>query len=72
MLNAELVDIEKCLQGNKKYLIVVKTHAMIVGSMQNVNDVPALTALLPVFQVGDTDVYLVNIIKNLGLLIDNK
>ena len=71
VLNAELVDIEKWLQGNKLSLNVVKTQAMIVGSMQNVNKMAVQPTLLPVFHVGGTDIDLVNKVKYFGLHIDN-
>ena len=71
VLNAELVVIEKWLQGNKLSLNVDKTQAMIVGSMQNVNKMVMLPTLLPVFHVGGTDIDLVNKVKYLGLHIDN-
>ena len=67
VLNAELVDIEKWLQGNKLSLNVVKTQATKVGSMQNVNKMAAQPALLPVFHVGGTDIDLGNKVKCLGL-----
>ena len=44
---------------------------MIVGSMQNVNNMAVQPALLPVFHVGGTDIDLVNRVKYLGLRIDN-
>ena len=71
VLNAELVDIEKWLQGNKLSLNVVKTQAMIVGSMQNVNEMAVQPTLLPVSHEGGTDIDLVNKVKYLGLHIDN-
>ena len=71
VLNAELVNIEKWLQGNKLSLNVVKTQAMIVGSMQNVNKMAVQPTLLPVFHVGGTDIDLVNKVKYLGVHIDN-
>ena len=71
MLNAELIDIEKWLQGNKLSLNVVKTQAMIVGSIPKLNKMAVQPALLPVFHVGGTDIDLVNKVKYLGLLIDN-
>ena len=42
VLNAELVVIEKWRQGNKISLNVDKTHAIIVGSMQNANKMVVL------------------------------
>ena len=54
VLNAELVDIEKWLQGNKLSLNFVKTRAMIVGSTQGVSEVAVQPSLLPVFHVGGT------------------
>ena len=72
VLNAELVDIEKWLQGNKLSLNVVKTKAMIVGSMPNANKMAVQPALLPVFHVGGTDIDSVNKVKYLGLHIDNR
>ena len=71
VLNAERVDIEKWLQGNRLSLNVVKTQAMIVGSMPNVNKIAVQPALIPVFHVGGTDIDLVNDVKYLGLHIDN-
>ena len=71
VLNAELVNIEKWLQANQLSLNVVKTQAMIVGSMPNVNKMAGQPALLPVFHVGGTDIDLVNKVKYLGLHIDN-
>ena len=56
VLNAELVNIEKWLQANQLFLNVVKTQAMIVGSMPNVNKMAVQPALLPVFHVGGTDI----------------
>ena len=70
VLNAELVVIEKWLQGNKLSLNVDKTQAMIVGSMQNVNEMVVQPTLLPVFHVGGSDIDLVNKVKYLGLHID--
>ena len=71
VLNAELVDIEKWRQGNKLSLNVIKTQAMIVGSMQNVNKMAVQLTLLPVFHVGGTDFDLRNKVNYLGLYIDN-
>ena len=71
VLNAELVNIEKWLQCNKLSLNVVKTQAMVVGSMQNVNKMAVQPTLSPVFHVGGTDIDLVNKVKYLGLHIDN-
>ena len=71
VLNAELVVIEKLLQGNKPSLNVVKTQAMIVGSMQNANKMVVQPTLLPVLHLGGTDIDLVNKVKYLGLHIDN-
>ena len=39
--------------------------------MQNVNEIAGQPALMPVFNVGGTDIDLVNKVKYLGLLIDN-
>ena len=71
VLNAELVDIEKWLQGNKLSLNVKTQQALIVGSMRNVNKTSKQPALLRVFHVDGTDIDLVNKVKFLGLLIDN-
>ena len=71
VLNAELIHIEKWLQGNKLSLNVVKTQVMIFGSVQNVNKMAGQPDLMPVFNVGGTDIDLVNKVKYLGLLIDN-
>ena len=71
VLTAELVDVEKWLQGNKLSLNVVKARAIIVGSMQNVNKMAVQPTLLPVFHVGGTDIDLVNKVKYLGLHKDN-
>ena len=60
VLNAELVDIDKWLPGNKLSLNVVKTQAMIVGSMPNVNKMAMQPVFLLVFHVGGTDIDLVN------------
>ena len=49
VLKAELVVIEKWLQGNKLSLNIDKTQAMIVGSIQNVNKMVVQPTLLPVF-----------------------
>ena len=70
VLNAELVVVEKWLQGNKLSLNVDKTQAMIVGSMQNVNKMVVQPTLLPVFHVGGTDIDFVNKVKFLGLHIN--
>ena len=71
VLNAELVDIEKWLQGNKLSLNVVETKAMIVGSMPNVNKMAVQPASLLVFHKGGTDIDLVNKVKYFGLITDN-
>ena len=71
VLNAELVVIEKWLQGNELSLNIDKTQPMIVGSMQNVNKMVVQPTLLPMFHVGGTDIHLVNRVKYLGLHIDN-
>ena len=60
VLNAQPVDIEKWLQGNKLSLNVVNTQAMKVGYKQNVNKMAVQPTLLPVFHVGGTDIDLVN------------
>ena len=69
VLNAEFVDIEKWLQGNKLSLNVVKTQVMIIGSMQSVNKTAVQPSLL-VFCVGGTDIDLMNKVKYLDLHID--
>ena len=44
---------------------------MMIGSMQNVNKMALKHASLPVFNVGGTDIDLVNKVKYLRLLIEN-
>ena len=65
VLNAELVNIEKWLQGNKLSLNVVKTQAIIVRSMQKLSKMVVQPTLLPVFNVGGSDTDFANKVNNL-------
>ena len=50
---------------------MVKSQAIIVGSVPNVSKIIAEPALLPVFHVGGTDIDVVKKVKYLGINTDN-
>ena len=71
VLNAELACLEKWLQGNKFSLNVVKTQAMIIGSLQKSRKIDTPMVPIPHFQVNGNDINLVKETKYLSLMIDD-
>ena len=56
VVNAEHVCLEKWLKGNKISLNVVKTQAMIIGSLQKLRKIDTPTIPLPHFQVNGNNI----------------
>ena len=71
IINRDLDRLNKCLQGNKMSLNVVKTQAMVTGSQPNLKKIADKRVDTPSFSIGDSAIDLVKNVKYLGVQLDS-
>ena len=72
VVNAELACLEKLLQSNKLSLSIIKTQAMIIGSVQTLGQMNKTSDIIPCFQVDGNEIDTVSETKYLGVMLDEK